>query len=132
MTVLLIVLIALMGIGFPFKRDIEICLSGVAILQQPHQPFPYIPYKEPYEQQFTLLQGVYAFVALFRRGKALLGKYHATEVDGVEILAKGEYGIKEYYLLLLNWFAGEVHAEFLEYLSINFGQHYCGMYLATL
>ena len=46
----LIVFIVLMGISLPFKGDIEISLCGVAILQQSHQPFQNIPYKEPYEQ----------------------------------------------------------------------------------
>ena len=34
-------------------------------------------------------------------------------------------------LLLLNRFAGEVHAELLEYLPIDFGQHHRSMYLTA-
>ena len=45
-----IVFITLMGIGLALEGDIEISLCGVAILQQSHQPFQDIPYKEPYEQ----------------------------------------------------------------------------------
>ena len=40
---------------------------------------------------------MYVFVASFGRGKTLLGKYHATNVDGVEVLAEGEYGVEKYY-----------------------------------
>ena len=40
---------------------------------------------------------MYVFVAPFRRGKTLLGKYYTTEIDGIKVLAKGEYGVKKYY-----------------------------------
>ena len=97
MAMLLIVFIVLMSIGLAFKRDIEICPLCITVLQQSHQPFHKIPYKEPYKQQFTLLQGMYVFVAPFRRGKTLLGKYYTTEIDGIKVLAKGEYGVEKYY-----------------------------------
>ena len=40
---------------------------------------------------------MYVFVAPFRRGKTLLGKYYTTEIDGIKVLAKREYGVEKYY-----------------------------------
>ena len=54
-TVAVIVFVALMGIGFAFKRDVKICPFCIAILQQSYQPFYKIPYKESYKQEFALL-----------------------------------------------------------------------------
>ena len=34
-------------------------------------------------------------VAPFGRGKTLLGKYYAAEIDSVEVLAEGEYGVED-------------------------------------
>ena len=53
--VAVIVFVVLMGIGFAFKRDVEICPFCIAILQQSYQPFYKIPYKESYKQEFALL-----------------------------------------------------------------------------
>ena len=92
---MLIVFVMLMGVGLAFKGDVEICSFCIAILQQSHQPFHNIPYKESYEQQFALLQGVNMLVAPFGRGKTLLGKYYAAEVDSIEVLAEGEYGVED-------------------------------------
>ena len=30
-------------------------------------------------------------------GEAMLGKHYAAEVDSIEILAEGEYGVEKYY-----------------------------------
>jgi hypothetical protein len=38
---------------------------------------------------------VYALVAPLCRRETLLGKHYAAEVDGIEILAEGEYGIED-------------------------------------
>lgn len=92
---MLVVFVFLMGVGFAFKGDIEICSFCVAILQQPHQPFHNIPYKESYEQQLALLEGVDVLMTPFGRGKTLLGKDHTTEVDSIEVLAEREYGVED-------------------------------------
>ena len=41
-------------------------------------------------------------VTPFGRGKTLLGKYHTAEVDSIEVLAKGEYGVEDNQLIWEN------------------------------
>ena len=101
-SVVQIVQVGLMAVGFLFEADMEVGLLPVSKLEEQQQPLYSIPKKERDIEEFTLLCCMNEFVVQFGGGQGTKGEDDAKQTDGIVVLGQWEVLHQVYALHLSN------------------------------
>ena len=101
-SVVQIVEVALMVVGFLLEPYMEVGLLPVSVFEEQQQPLYSIPQKEGNIEEFTLLCSMNEFVVQLGGGQGTKGEDDAKQTDGIVVLGQWEVLHQVYALHLSN------------------------------
>ena len=102
LSVLQIVQVGLMLVGFLLEPYMKVGLLPVSVLEKQQQPVYSIPKKERDIEEFTLLCSMNEFVVQLGGGQGTKGEDDAKQTDGIVVLGQWEVLHQVYALHLSN------------------------------
>ena len=102
LSVLQIVQVGLMVVGFLLEPDMEIGFLPVSVFEEQDAPLDDVPEKEGDIEEFTLLCSMNEFVVQFGGGQGTKGEDDAKQTDGIVVLGQWEVLHQVYALHLSN------------------------------